>query len=29
VRVRKPTVQVGGPLEYAGVEIWRQRQGPT
>jgi dihydroneopterin aldolase len=26
VRVRKPTVQVGGPLQYAGVEIWRQRQ---
>ena len=25
VRVRKPQVQVGGPLDYAGVQIWRQR----
>jgi dihydroneopterin aldolase len=25
VRVRKPTVQLGGPLDYAGVEIWRRR----
>lgn len=25
VRVRKPAVQLGGPLDYAGVEIWRQR----
>jgi dihydroneopterin aldolase len=25
VRVRKPGVQLGGPLDYAGVEIWRQR----
>jgi len=23
VRVRKPAVQLGGPLDYAGVEIWR------
>ena len=27
VRVRKPAVQLGGPLDYAGVEIWRQRSG--
>ena len=27
VRVRKPGVQLGGPLDYAGVEIWRQRSG--
>lgn len=27
VRVRKPKVQLGGPLDYAGVEIWRQRSG--
>ena len=25
VRVRKPKVQLSGPLDYAGVEIWRQR----
>ena len=25
VRVRKPEVQLGGPLEYAGVEIRRER----
>ena len=25
VRVRKPKVQLGGPLDYAGVEIWRRR----
>jgi 7,8-dihydroneopterin aldolase/epimerase/oxygenase len=25
IRVRKPSVDLGGPLEYAGVEIWRQR----
>jgi dihydroneopterin aldolase len=25
VRVRKPDVQLGGQLDYAGVEIWRQR----
>jgi dihydroneopterin aldolase len=25
VRVRKPAVKLGGPLDYAGVEIWRQR----
>jgi len=25
VRVRKPTVQLSGPLDYAGVEIRRQR----
>jgi dihydroneopterin aldolase len=24
VRVRKPEVQLGGPLDYAGVEIWRR-----
>jgi dihydroneopterin aldolase len=24
VRVRKPAVQLGGPLDYAGVEIWRR-----
>ncbi len=28
VRVRKPEVQLGGPLGYAGVEIWRQRSVP-
>jgi dihydroneopterin aldolase len=27
VRVRKPGVQLGGPLDYAGVEIWRRRSG--
>ena len=25
VRVRKPDVQLGGPLDHAMVEIWRQR----
>ena len=25
VRVRKPAVQLGGPIDYAGVEIWRRR----
>jgi dihydroneopterin aldolase len=25
VRVRKPAVQLSGPLDYAGVEIWRSR----
>ncbi len=25
VRIRKPAVKLGGPLDYAGVEIWRQR----
>ena len=25
VRVRKPRVVLGGPLDYAGVEIWRRR----
>lgn len=25
VRIRKPSVQLGGPLDYAGVEIWRRR----
>jgi len=25
VRVRKPKVDLGGPLDYAAVEIWRQR----
>jgi len=25
VRIRKPAVQLGGPLDYAGVEIWRRR----
>jgi dihydroneopterin aldolase len=24
VRVRKPKVQLGGPLDYAAVEIWRR-----
>jgi dihydroneopterin aldolase len=27
VRVRKPNVQLGGPLDHAGVEIWRQSAG--
>jgi dihydroneopterin aldolase len=27
VRIRKPAVQLGGPLDYASVEIWRQRPG--
>jgi 7,8-dihydroneopterin aldolase/epimerase/oxygenase len=25
VRIRKPNVQLGGPLDHASVEIWRQR----
>jgi dihydroneopterin aldolase len=25
VRVRKPKVQLSGPLDYAGVEVWRRR----
>jgi dihydroneopterin aldolase len=25
VRVRKPAVKLGGPIDYAGVEIWRRR----
>lgn len=25
IRIRKPAVQLGGPLGYAGVEVWRQR----
>jgi dihydroneopterin aldolase len=25
IRVRKPGVQLGGPLDHAGVEIWRGR----
>ena len=27
VRVRKPAVQLGGPIDYAGVEVWRRRSG--
>ncbi|HLX36129.1 MAG TPA: dihydroneopterin aldolase [Candidatus Limnocylindrales bacterium] len=27
VRVRKPEVRLGGPLDYAGVEITRRRAG--
>jgi 7,8-dihydroneopterin aldolase/epimerase/oxygenase len=27
VRVRKPKVKLGGPLDHAGVEIWRRRSG--
>jgi dihydroneopterin aldolase len=27
VRVRKPAVKLGGPLAYAGVEVWRRRSG--
>jgi dihydroneopterin aldolase len=27
VRVRKPEVQLGGPLAYAGVEVVRRRSG--
>ncbi len=27
VRVRKPQVQLGGPLAHAGVEIYRRRSG--
>ena len=26
VRIRKPKVDLGGPLDYASVEIWRRRQ---
>ena len=26
IRVRKPEVDLGGPLDYAGVEIWRHRR---
>ena len=29
VRVRKPAVQLGGPLDYAGVEIRRRRAEAT
>jgi dihydroneopterin aldolase len=25
VRVRKPAVKLGGPVDYAGVELWRRR----
>jgi len=25
VRVRKPKVQLSGPLDFAGVEVWRRR----
>lgn len=25
IRVRKPAVQLGGPLDHAAVEIWRRR----
>jgi dihydroneopterin aldolase len=25
VRIRKPAVDLGGPLDYAAVEIWRRR----
>ncbi len=28
VRVRKPGVQLGGPIGHAGVEIWRRRRSP-
>jgi 7,8-dihydroneopterin aldolase/epimerase/oxygenase len=27
VRVRKPKVQLGGPLDHTAVEIWRRRSG--
>jgi dihydroneopterin aldolase len=27
VRVRKPDVELGGPLDYAGVEVRRPREG--
>jgi dihydroneopterin aldolase len=27
VRVRKPEVDLGGPLDWAGVEVWRRRSG--
>jgi dihydroneopterin aldolase len=26
VRIRKPHVKLGGPLDHAAVEIWRRRQ---
>jgi dihydroneopterin aldolase len=26
VRIRKPAVDLGGPLDFAAVEIWRRRQ---
>jgi dihydroneopterin aldolase len=29
VRVRKPDVDLGGPLDYAGVEVTRGREGLT
>jgi dihydroneopterin aldolase len=31
VRVRKPAVKLGGPLDHAAVEIWRRpsRRGPN
>ena len=29
VRVRKPQVPIEGTLDYAGVEIWRQKSGPN
>ena len=25
IRIRKPAVELGGPLDHAAVEIWRQR----
>jgi dihydroneopterin aldolase len=25
IRIRKPAVRLGGPLGYAGVEVWRRR----
>jgi dihydroneopterin aldolase len=25
IRIRKPAVQLGGPLDHASVEIWRRR----
>src|SRR5690606_36054508 len=25
VRIRKPEVELGGPIDYTGVEIWRRR----
>jgi dihydroneopterin aldolase len=25
IRIRKPNVELGGPLDHAAVEIWRQR----
>jgi dihydroneopterin aldolase len=29
VRIRKPAVKLGGPLDHAAVEIWRRRQRPS